>query len=180
MKGNKNEMYNVKTIDNDEEFLRKKSVPVSVDDDNYTNEIDILRKFCKNREGFAISAIQLGIKKRIIYFNKDDKQNVNKIIINPKIINQKGLSEYWEACTSVPNKIGLVERPYITEIEYYDENFIKHTETFSGLNATIIQHELDHLDGILFTDKAKEVVAINREKREHFRKSHPYRIISKK
>ncbi len=118
-------MYNVKTIDNDEKYLRKKSVPVSFDDNNYTNEIDILKEFCKKRDSFAISAIQLGIVKRIVHFYKNDKNIIDRTLINPKIVAQNGKAEYWEACISVPNKIGLVERPYIIEIEYYDENGLK-------------------------------------------------------
>lgn len=172
-------MYNVKTIDNDEEFLRKKSSEVAFYDVNYKDEIEVLKQFCIERETFAVSAVQLGVSKRIIYLNKNEEKAINKIIINPRVMYQKGKSEYWEACSSVPNKIGLVERFYEIELEYYDENNENKKEVFNGLDATIIQHELDHLDGILFIDKAKKILNMTLEERKEFRKKHPYCIISK-
>ena len=145
-------MYNVKTIENDEDFLRKKSVEVSFKDTSYKDEIDVLKQFCIERDSFAVSAIQLGIPKRIIYLNKNEENIINKVMINPEVMSKKGKTEYWEACTSVPDRIGLVERPYEIEVEYFDINGNRIKETFKGLDATIIAHELDHLDGVLYID----------------------------
>ena len=172
-------MDNIKTIENDENFLRKKSTEVSFDDVNYKNEIEVLKQFCIERDSFAISAVQLGISKQIIYFNQNEEKTIDKVIINPKIIEEKGKAEYWEACISVPNKIGLVTRPYEIELEYYDENGNKSIETFKGLDSTIISHELDHLNGMLFIDKAEKIMTMTKNERTEFRKKHPYKIISK-
>lgn len=170
-------MYDIRTIENDEKFLRKKSDVVSSEDISYKEEIKLLKQFCVDRESFAVSSIQLGIPKQIIYFYQNEKRIIDKIMINPKIIKKKGKAEYWEACISVPNKIGLVERPYEIEIEYLDENGNSITEDYVGLDATIISHEIDHLNGVLFIDKAKEIKNMNKDERVEFRKNHPYRIL---
>lgn len=173
-------MYNVKTIENDEDFLRKKSAKVSFKDTSYKDEIDLLKKFCIERDSFAVSAIQLGLPKRIVYFNRNEEKVIDKVMINPKVISKRGKAEYWEACTSVPDRIGLVERSYEIEVEYFDINGKRIKETFIGLDATIIAHELDHLDGVLYIDKAKEMKNITKDEKITFRKNHPYTIISKK
>lgn len=172
--------HNVKTIENDEKFLRKNSDDVSFEDTSYEDEIDVLKQFCMEKDSFAISAVQLGIPKRIVYLYKNEEKIIDKFLINPKIINEMGKTEYWEACTSVPNKIGLVERPYEVEVEYFDLNRNSVVESFTRLDATIIAHELDHLDGVLYIDKAKEVKDVTKDEKIKFRKDHPYRIISKK
>jgi len=172
-------MYDIKTIENDEKILRKISNEISFEDIDKNKEIKILKDFCIERDSFAISAVQLGIPKQIIYFYQNEKGVINKIIINPKIICKRGKTEYWEACLSVPNKIGLVERPYEIEIEYYDIDGTKIKETFINLDATIVNHEIDHLNGVLFIDKAKDIKNMNKDERVEFRKKHPYIIVAK-
>jgi len=80
--------------------------------------------------------------------------DLRKVFINPKIIEETG--EEWsfsEGCLSIPEvREDVFRQPDIT-IEYYDENWEKHTETYSGLAARVIQHEYDHIEGVLFTDK---------------------------
>ena len=75
--------------------------------------------------------------------------------------------------------MGLVERPYKIELEYFDEDKNKCRETFSGFSATVIAHEMDHLDGILHIDKSLKIYDMKKEDRVEFRKKHPYEIISK-
>lgn len=83
-----------------------------------------------------------------------EMNNFKRVFINAKITEESG--EEWkfnEGCLSIPKVREDVERkPQIT-IEYYDENFKKHNETFEGVIARVIQHEYDHIEGILFTDK---------------------------
>lgn len=77
-----------------------------------------------------------------------------RTFINAKILNEEG--EPWkfkEGCLSIPKIREEVSRPEKVTIEYYDEKFKKHTETFDGLIARVIQHEYDHIQGVLFTDK---------------------------
>ena len=81
-------------------------------------------------------------------------KDVKKVFINAKILEEKG--EEWkfnEGCLSIPDVREDVSRKETIVIEYLDENFIKHTETFSDIRARVIQHEYDHIEGVLFTDK---------------------------
>ena len=75
--------------------------------------------------------------------------------------------------------MGLVNRPYEMVVKYYDVQGNEHIDTYTGFEATVLSHELDHLDGILHMDIAEEVLVMPKEKRKIFRKTHPYEIISK-
>ena len=76
------------------------------------------------------------------------------------------------------DNVGLVNRPYEMVVEYKDIDEQLHTETFTGFEAAILSHELDHLDGILHIDIAKEIRHMTSEEKILFRKTHPYRILS--
>jgi len=173
-----------KTILNDEKYLRQISKEVNFNDKYLKRNIKYLSTYCKNVECFALAAIQIGIPKRIVYikntsFDLDKNEDIEKILINPKIISSKGITRYWEACLSCLDNFALVERPYEIDLEYYDINGIRHIENIKGFTSTIICHELDHLDGILHMDKAIELLHMNKDERKDFRKDHPYEIISK-
>ena len=116
-----------KTIENDEEYLRQISKPVDFKKDDWKKAIKELDYFCKNDNNImALASIQLGIPLRVIYLKKtnierlDEDYNEERVLINPKIIKEEGLTRYWEACASCLNYTGLVERPYKIEVEYYD------------------------------------------------------------
>lgn len=186
--------YSVITIKTSEKYLRQKSSKVDFKDKELSNYIEILEDYCQKKQVFAISAIQLGIPKRIIYIKNTNKELVERmknkenqtkkyaelrVLINPKIIKEKGLTEYWETCASCLNTMGHVYRPYEIEMEYYDLYNQKHRQVYKGFEATIIAHEYDHLDGILHIDKADKTLIMNAKKRKEFRKTHRYNIISK-
>ncbi len=121
-----------------------------------------------NASGVGIAAPQIGLSIRLFIvdtnpFAEDDSLSDNdrnqlksfkKIFINPIIIDEKG--DEWsfeEGCLSIPNiREGVLRQKQIT-IQYHDENFNKHTDSFDGLLARVIQHEYDHIEGVLFTDK---------------------------
>ena len=105
--------------------------------------------------------------------------NESKILINPTILSREGKTKYWEACLSCLDNMGLVIRPYKMLVQYYDIDGKKHEEIFEGFPATVLSHELDHLDGILHMDIAEKVIILPREKRKEYREAHPYEIISK-
>lgn len=176
-----------KTIENDEDYLRLRSLDVSFDNDDYKEDVKLLRKFCEDTECFALAAVQIGILKRIICLKnttldvsiEDMEHNESKILINPIIIYRKGHTRYWEACLSCLDNMGLVDRPYKMVIKYYDEYGLEHYEKYEGFEATVLSHELDHLDGILHMDIAIDVLNMPKEERKKFRESHPYEIISK-
>lgn len=175
-----------KTILNDEEYLRQISKPVNLNNDNWKEAVALLKDYCQNRDlALAMAAVQLGIPLRLIYLKKTDLNRLDEdydeaiVMINPVIKRSVGLTKYWEACASCLNYMGLVNRPYLIEVEYYDDKRKKHTQTYEGFAATVISHELDHLDGILHIDIAEEVLEMEAEERKIFRKDHPYKIISK-
>lgn len=185
------------TIAENEAFLRQVSSSVEIGkDENLSRDIEILDQFCKENEVMAMAAVQLGIPKRLIYLkntnldiinklqtgtNTEEEKNHNeaRVLINPVIISREGLTEYWEACASCLENCGRVLRPYKIEVEYYDINGNKHYETFEGFEATVLSHEMDHLEGILHIDVAEEVLQMPVEERRVWRQSHDYKIYSK-
>ena len=127
--------------------------------------LDIIEDFketLKYSEGFGIAAPQIGINKRIVLINVDSEnctyQDVEEIkdlvLINPvwKNITEEKYSEY-EGCLSVPEIKGIVERYYKIELKYLDEKFNEQIKILSGFSARVVQHECDHLDGIVFLDR---------------------------
>lgn len=178
-----------KTIKKDEEYLRQVSARV-FEDDPIDEYIKMLKEFCKETECYALAANQIGIQKRIIYLKNTTQdiplENINydeeKIIINPLVLSKKGKTKYWEPCLSCLDITGLVTRPHEIELLYFDQYGNEHIETFTGFQATILSHELDHLDGVLHIDIAEEIKNMKNMKKEErieFRKLHPYEIISK-
>ena len=145
----------------------------------------------------AMASIQIGIPKRLIYLKntniniinklqsndlseKEKNYNEARVLINPRIIFKEGLTKYWEACASCLDNLGLVYRPYRMQVEYWDEKGKKHLDFFEGFESTVLSHEIDHLDGILHIDIAKEILQMSKEERKIFRQSHGYEIITKK
>ena len=102
-------------------------------------------------QGVGIAAPQVGVPIRM-FLAKLDGVNT-RVFVNPKIVS---FSEHkWpsdEGCLSIPGIFAIVPRSSSVEVEYYDTDFKKTTETFSGFNANVIQHEYDHLNGVLFID----------------------------
>lgn len=175
-----------KTIEKDEEYLRQISKPVDFKKDDWRKIVEKLDYFCKNDDNImALASIQLGIPLRLIYLKKtkldrlEEDYNEERVLINPKILKEEGLTRYWEACASCLNYTGLVERPYKIEVEYYDIEEKKHRETFEGFESTVLSHEIDHLNGILHMDIALNIKDLTREERKELRKKEPYQVISK-
>ncbi|MBC8307597.1 MAG: peptide deformylase [Pelagibacterales bacterium] len=106
-------------------------------------------------KGIGLAAIQIGVPKRIIVMDisNKDKETKPMYFVNPIIKNKNSnYSTYEEGCLSVPNQFAEVDRPSSCEVEYLDYNGNKQILKASGLLATCIQHEIDHLEGILFID----------------------------
>ena len=119
-------------------------------------------------KGIGLAAIQVGVPKRIIVMDigKDNKEKKPMYFVNPIIKNKNSEhSTYEEGCLSVPNQFAEVDRPSTCEVEYLDYNGNKKTLKASGLLATCIQHEMDHLEGILFIDylsKLKKMMIVKK------------------
>jgi peptide deformylase len=118
-----------------------------------------------NAEGVGLAAPQIGKSIRLFLVDTvqtkkeaDKDQGIKKVFINAQKIEEAG--EPWgyeEGCLSIPDIRGEVDRPPQLRLRYQDENFETHEEVFTGMNARVIQHEYDHIDGILFTEHLKPI-----------------------
>lgn len=102
-------------------------------------------------KGVALAAPQIGESKRIILMNYGKHENL--VIINPSFVEASGRIKHKEMCLSVPGAFKKTLRKQSITITYLDEEFTPKIKTFSGMDAVVIQHELDHLDGKLISDK---------------------------
>ena len=135
--------------------LRQKSESVDKVTEKERILMDDMLQTMYDANGIGLAAIQIGVPKRIIVMDiskKDQKKNP-MYFVNPVINNKnKEFSTYEEGCLSVPNQFAEVDRPATCQVEYLDYNGEKKILNASGLLATCIQHEMDHLEGILFID----------------------------
>ena len=119
-------------------------------------------------KGIGLAAIQIGVSKRIIVMDISKEENKKKpmYFVNPIIIKKNDEKvTYEEGCLSVPNQFAEIDRPSKCEVEYLDYNGNKQNLKAEGLMATCIQHEMDHLEGILFIDylsKLKKTIIIKK------------------
>ena len=136
-------------------FLRQKSEKVEFVNDEIRTLMDDMLETMYAANGIGLAAIQIGVPKRIIVMDlsKDENKKEPRFFVNPEIKNKDQLkSTYEEGCLSVPNQFAEIDRPSKCEVEYLDYNGIKKVLKAEGLLATCIQHEMDHLEGILFID----------------------------
>ena len=136
-------------------ILRKISKPVENVGESERLLMDDMLETMYAANGIGLAAIQIGIPKRIIVMDiggKDGKKEP-RFFVNP-VIKNKNLSKstYEEGCLSVPNQFAEIDRPSKCEVEYLDYDGKKKILKAEGLLATCIQHEMDHLEGILFID----------------------------
>ena len=147
--------------------LRKVSLPVEKVGKEEQLLMDDMLDTMYEAKGIGLAAIQIGIPKRIIVMDisKDDEKKP-MFFVNPIIRNKNSKhSTYEEGCLSVPDQFAEVNRPSTCEIEYLDYNGNKKLLNASGLLATCIQHEMDHLEGILFIDylsKLKKMMIVKK------------------
>lgn len=140
-----------------DEKLREISQPVDFNNDPVEKYLCDLRDTLLNFQaikkiGRAIAAPQIGVNKRIIYMEKD---NIRIVLINPVIkAKSNEMFEVWDSCFSADVAFfGKTLRHKVISVEYFNERGDKNIEVFSGDLSELFQHEIDHLDGILFTDR---------------------------
>ena len=136
-------------------LLRQISKPVENVGKEEQKIMDDMLETMYSANGIGLAAIQIGIPKRIIVMDisKDENKKDPRYFVNPVIKNKDALkSTYEEGCLSVPNQFAEIERPKKCEVEYLDYNGQYKILKAEGLLATCIQHEMDHLEGILFID----------------------------
>ncbi len=161
-------------------ILRQKSLPVNQVGDEEQRLMDDMLETMYNANGIGLAAIQIGVPKRIIVMDisKNDEKNSPMYFVNPKIKNKVAeTSIYEEGCLSVPNFFAEINRPKKCNVEYLDYDGNKKIINAEGLLATCIQHEMDHLEGILFIDylsKLKKNIIVKKLSKQKVR---PDRII---
>lgn len=137
-----------------DEILRKKSREVNIDDitaEKIQSLIDDMLETMYHYNGVGLAAVQVGILKQVIVIDVEDGKGPY-VLINPKILKTKGEKECEEGCLSFPNEFGKVIRPTEVVVEFYDRKAQKVKLKAKDLLAQAIAHEVDHLNGILFTD----------------------------
>ena len=135
------------------EILRQVSKPVLKVGNEERKLMDDMLQTMYAANGIGLAAIPIGIPKRIIVMDlsKDGNKNEPRYFVNPIIRNKDPIkATYEEGCLSVPNQFAEIDRPSKCEVEYLDFNGDKKILKAEGLLATCIQHEMDHLEGILF------------------------------
>lgn len=144
-------------------ILRTKSKPVEVVDDSLRKLMDDMLETMYASLGIGLAAIQVGVAKRVIVMDlsNEDAPAAPQFFVNPEITwtsDESGI--YNEGCLSVPEYYAEVERPAHCRVKYLDYDGNTHEIEADGLLATCIQHEMDHLEGILFVD---HISALKRE-----------------
>ena len=136
-------------------ILRQISKPVEKVGDEERELMRDMLETMYSAKGIGLAAIQIGIPKRIIVMDlsKEENKKLPMYFVNPVITEKNNEKKtYEEGCLSVPNQFAEIDRPNKCKVEYLDFDGNKQTIQAEGLLATCIQHEIDHLEGILFID----------------------------
>lgn len=139
-------------------ILRKKSRAVEQFDDALHTLIEDMYETMYATEGVGLAAVQIGKLKRLLVI--DDYEGHKLVLINPEIVEKSGAESGIEACLSVPERAGEVERATHIVVSYKDARGEARTLEADAFLARIVQHEMDHLEGILFTDRAEEMYVL--------------------
>lgn len=140
-----------------EPVLKQKALPVEKVDDEIRQLLEDMLDTMYNAHGIGLAANQIGVLKRLIVVDVAEREGHDRgqpmKFINPEIISASAeTSTYQEGCLSLPQQYADVERPVEVQVRYLDENGKQQEIHATGLLATCIQHEIDHIDGILFVD----------------------------
>ena len=137
-----------------DDVLRQRCAEVENFDEKLWALLDDMKDTVKKEQGAGLAAPQVGVLRRVVVV---DVAEGYFEFINPVILSQKGEQTDWEGCLSVKGKSGIVSRPMKVKLAYQDRNGEKYLLQAKGFFARAICHELDHLDGVLYIDKATHV-----------------------
>jgi peptide deformylase len=136
--------------------LRQISTPVETFDDDLQRLIDDMFETMYDAPGIGLAAIQVGVPKRLLVIDlQEEEEGVKnpRVFINPEFSDpSEEINVYSEGCLSIPDQFADVERPASIRAKWLDRDGKAHDEVIDGLLATCLQHEVDHLEGIVFTD----------------------------
>ena len=136
--------------------LRKKSRPVVNFDEKLWTLLDDMKETLKKADGAGLAAVQVGILRRAVIVDVGDGKPLE--LINPEIVETSGEQEGQEGCLSLPGKWGVVRRPEFVKVRAQNRKGQWCMFKGEGLKARCFCHEIDHLDGIVFTDRAKRML----------------------
>lgn len=139
-----------------DEVLRKKNEPVKVVDDSVRKLLDDMVDTMRSAKGVGLAAPQVGVNKRVIIVDISAGENPDSLlrIINPEILELSGEPDVnEEGCLSVPGEYEVVTRPSKAVVKYLKENGSEEIVKAEGFLARALQHEIDHLNGVLFIDR---------------------------
>ncbi|MGD9900980.1 MAG: peptide deformylase [Spirochaetales bacterium] len=134
--------------------IRKKSKPVTEFDENLHELLDDMKETMQKADGVGLAAIQVGILKRVVIV---EVNNMFLELVNPEIVSSEGEQQNIEGCLSIQNCSGLVKRPATISVKALDRFGNNFMIVGTDYLAVALSHEIDHLDGILYTDKAIEI-----------------------
>ncbi len=137
-----------------DDVLRQKCFPVEKFDESLIRLLDDMKDTVKKEQGAGLAAPQIGVLRRVVVVDVEEGYFE---FINPVIVMQKGEQTGWEGCLSVRGKSGVVSRPMKVKLSYQDRTGEKHLLQAKGFFSRAICHELDHLDGVLYIDKASHI-----------------------
>jgi peptide deformylase len=137
-----------------DDVLRQKCFAVENFDESLEKLLDDMRDTVKKEQGAGLAAPQVGVLRRVVVVDVEEGYFE---LINPVILQQKGEQTGWEGCLSVRGKSGIVSRPMKVKISFQDRKGEKYLLQAKGFFARAICHELDHLDGVLYIDKATHI-----------------------
>lgn len=145
-------------------ILKKKAVDIEPSYEGLSSLISNMWETMYNAHGVGLAAPQIGRAIRLFIVDStqiheaDEPQGIKRVFINAHRIDSHGeLWTYEEGCLSIPEVRGDVDRPKTITLRYYTEDFEERIETFTDIEARVIQHEYDHIEGLLFTDFLKPV-----------------------
>lgn len=135
----------------DNQVLRGKAEEVETVTKDILELADKMRKTMKKEKGIGLAAPQVGVSKRVIIAMIGSEE---VLMMNPQILSFSAECKVdEEGCLSLPEEFGNVSRPVRITVEFLDEKGLKQEWTLNGLDARVVQHEVDHLNGVLFTDR---------------------------
>ena len=137
-----------------DDVLRQRCAEVTGFDEKLVQLLDDMKDTVKKERGAGLAAPQVGVLKRVVVVDVEEGYFE---FINPVIVSQKGEQTGWEGCLSVRGKNGIVSRPMKVKLSFQDRNGEKYLLQAKGFFARAICHELDHLDGVLYIDKATHI-----------------------
>ena len=171
--------------------LRKVALPIDPDFKELPSLIEDMYQTMYGARGVGLAAPQIGKSIRLFIIDTmqldkagEPPKGIKQVFINAQMINEEG--EPWlyeEGCLSIPDIHVEIERQPVIHLEYLDQDWNLHKKTFEGINARVIQHEYDHIEGILFIDRMKPLKRrmINRKlekiKKGDIETSHPMRFV---